>query len=145
MRMDINDLPPRYRQQAAQQILDQAHAKAAAQEEKRSKYGNQKTEVEGVRFDSKKEAARFQELLWAQGAGKISELKLQEEFTLMGAYTTPKGKRVRAIRYRCDFSYLLPSGEKVVEDVKSKATKTRVYEIKKKLLRERYGIEIKEI
>lgn len=144
MRLDINDLPERYRKQAAQQILDQAHAKAAA-EEKRSKYGNQKTEVEGVKFDSKKEAARFRQLLWAQGAGEISDLKLQEEFTLAGAYTTPKGVRVRAIRYRCDFSYILPSGEKVVEDVKSKATKTRVYEIKKKLLRERYGIEIREI
>lgn len=145
MSIDINDLPERYRRQITLQIIDQERAKAAALEEKRSKYGNRKTEVNGIKFDSKKEAERFQQLLWLQADDAIHDLKLQEEFTLAGAYTTPKGIRVRAIRYRCDFSYILPSGEKVVEDVKSKATKTRVYEIKRKLLRERYGIEIREI
>lgn len=142
----INDLPERYREQAARQIIAAEKSKLTAKEEaKRSKYGNQKTEVEGIKFDSKKEAARYQELLWRLGAGEISDLKLQEEFTLSGAYTDTHGRRIRAIRYRCDFSYKLPDGSKVVEDVKSKATKTRVYEIKKKLLRERLGIEIVEI
>ena len=86
--------------------------------------------------------------------GQIRELKLQPQFTIQEAFTTPEGRRVRAIRYQADFSYERPTapdvtGEihwlKVVEDVKSCATKTRVYEIKKKLLQEKFGIEIREV
>ena len=95
-------------------------------------------------------------------AGQIRELKLQPQFTLQEAYTTPEGNRVRAIRYDADFSYYVLTTELyvadgvgstkaedewkyVVEDVKSKATKTRVYAMKKKLLREKYGIDIVEV
>lgn len=87
-------------------------------------------------------------------AGQIRDLKLQPQFTIQEAYTTPEGQRVRAIRYQADFSYKRPTepdctGEvhwlRVVEDVKSRATKTRVYEIKKKLMREKLGIEIQEV
>ena len=94
-------------------------------------------------------------------AGEITELKLQPQFTLQEAYTTPEGKRVQAIRYQADFSYKrrnpqeeesaaywgfdCTSWELVVEDVKSKATKTRVYGMKKKLLHERFGITITEV
>lgn len=88
-------------------------------------------------------------------AGKIRNLKLQPEFTLSQAYTTPEGNRIRATRYRADFSYerkkkasnfqiASERWEFIVEDVKSRATKTRVYEIKKKLMRERFGIEVQE-
>lgn len=85
---------------------------------------------------------------------QIRDLKLQPQFTIQEAYTTPEGQRVRAIRYQADFSYERATepdcnGEihwlRVVEDVKSRATKTRVYEIKKKLLREKLGIEIREV
>ena len=87
-------------------------------------------------------------------AGKIRDLKLQPEFTLQEAYTTLEGVRVRAIRYRADFSYERATepdccGEVhwllVVEDVKSEATKTRVYAIKRKLMRERLGIDVREV
>jgi hypothetical protein len=92
-------------------------------------------------------------------AGQIRDLKLQPQFTLQEAYTTPDGDRIKAIRYQADFSYkTMPlywehyeeqcpdeSWYTVVEDVKSKATKTRVYGIKKKLMREKFGIEIQEI
>lgn len=113
-----------------------------------------------IKFKSKKEARRYDELMLMLKAGKIRELKLQPQFTLQEAYTTPEGVRVRAIRYDADFSYeqyvvncyedydgpdYREEWEKVVEDVKSKATKTRVYAIKKKLMRERFGIDVQEV
>ena len=153
MAIRLDDLPPRVREQAAAKILaDQV----APQKEK--KYRNQKTirtagEGKQIVFDSKKEAARYDELMFLQKAGKIRDLKLQPEFTLRESYRTADGILVRAIRYRADFSYeervlLLDKSETwklVVEDVKSEATKTRVYAIKKKLLNEEKGITIREV
>ena len=70
------------------------------------------------------------------------------EFTLQAAYTTPDGERVRAIRYLADFTYYRDTGgswEYVVEDVKSKPTRTRVYLMKKKMMADRLGLDITEI
>lgn len=49
----------------------------------RSKYGNRKTVVNGIEFDSRKEAVRYQELRLLERAGKISGLRLQEKFVLI--------------------------------------------------------------
>ena len=116
--------------------------------EERNKYGAQKTEVNGIRFDSKKEARRYEQLMMLLQAGKIRDLKLQHDFTLQEAYTDIYGKRWRAIRFRADFSYE-ERGEdgtwqKIVEDVKSKATKTRVYAIKKKLRHDVHKVCVRE-
>ena len=70
------------------------------------------------------------------------------EFTLQEAYTTPTGERVRAIRYRADFTYYRDTGgnwEYVVEDVKSKPTRTKTYMMKKKMMADRLGLTITEI
>ena len=114
-----------------------------------SKSRNKKTTVNGIAFDSQKEAARFQELLLMQEAGEITGLRLQPEFTLQEAFTTLQGERVRAVKYRADFSYLrrLKEGvdtylEPVVEDVKGYRTKD--YELKKKLMAGK-GIRVTEI
>lgn len=107
-----------------------------AKKQGRSKYRNQKTEVDGIIFDSKKESLRWQELKLLESAGEIWKLERQVTFEL----------RVRSIlicKYRPDFVYYNKSG-KVVEDVKSKVTKTRGYQIKKKLMSAIYGIEILE-
>ena len=118
------------------------------------KYHNLPAEVNGIHFDSRKEANRYIELMSLQQAGKIRNLKLQAQFTLQESYVTDTGERVRAIRYVADFSYERPTkpdcnGEihwlPVVEDVKSKATRTAQYEMKKKLLRERLGLSITEV
>ena len=104
-----------------------------------SKYNSRKTVVNGIPFDSQKEACRFGELLLLLKAKKIKDRKLQPEFTLQEAFKTPEGEAVRAVRYRADFSYLRPvregvdtRWERVVEDVKG--YKTKEYEIKRKLL-----------
>lgn len=75
--------------------------------------------------------------------GMIAELKLQPEFTLQEAFTTPSGKKVQAIRYRADFSYRTKTGGYIVEDVKG--VRTDVYALKRKMVLDKYGIEIVEV
>lgn len=103
-------------------------------------------------FGSRKEAKRFAELQVLLRAGSIRRLKLQPQFTLQESYIEPNGERVRAIRYVADFSYEkeVPTTqgarwELVVEDTKSRPTKTPQYEIKRKMMAERFGIAITEI
>lgn len=118
------------------------------------KYHNEPVMVNGIHFDSKKEANRFMVLMSMQSRGLIRSLKLQAQYTLQESYITDTGERVRAIRYVADFAYeratepdctgtvhWLP----VVEDVKSRATRTAKYEMKKKLMRERRGLTITEV
>ena len=117
-----------------------------------------------LRFDSRKEALRYDELAALEQAGKIRELRMQVDFTLQEAFTDGEGRRVRAIRYRADFTYRrkprwpLPSMDPgefadkmkwewplVVEDVKSRATRTKEYIMKRKLMKERFNIDIQEV
>lgn len=146
----ITDLPPKYQAQAIRQIQAQAKKKmeSLAATPARSKYGNVKTGRAALHFDSKKEATRYDELMVEQSAGAIRDLRLQVEFTLQGAFTTPDGQRVRAIRYKADFTYYRRAGdawEFVVEDVKSRATRTKEYMMKKKMMVERLGLTITEV
>jgi len=113
-----------------------------------------------IRFDSKREAARFDELRLLLAAGKIRNLQLQPEYTLIGAFKTADGEDVKAERYRADFRYQvehrepvkMPDGtiawkvtwETIVEDVKSEGTRTPLYLSKRKALLEQ-GIEISEV
>ena len=71
----------------------------------------------------KKEARRYDHLTLRQQAGEIHDLRLQVDFTLQEAYTDQEGRRVRAIRYRADFTYRERDGRLVVEDVKKQAHK----------------------
>ena len=98
-----------------------------------------------IRFDSQKEARRYDHLILRQQAGEIRDLRLQVDFTLQEAYTDQEGRRIRAIRYRADFTYRERDGCLVVEDVKSRPTRTREYLIKRKLMKDRHGIEITEV
>ena len=92
---------------------------------KTSKYRNIKTEVNGINFDSQREARQFEVLSLLLSAGKIEDLRLQETFTLQRAYTTPQGERIKAVTYTSDFSYFnTPGTKKHIEDVKGKRTET---------------------
>ena len=146
--INLSDLPPKYQAQAMKQLAEQMRKKqTAAEQPARSKYGNVKTERAALHFDSKKEAQRFDELLAMERVGEIKDLRLQVEFTLQAAYTTTTGERVRAIRYLADFAYYRRSGdgwEYIVEDVKSRPTRTRAYLMKKKLMADRLGLTITE-
>lgn len=173
MAINLSDLPPKYQQQAVEKYMRQqkrrgpAPSAAVAQSTNgAAKYRNTPTErvtASGavLRFDSQKEARRYDQLILRQQAGEIRDLRLQVDFTLQEAYTDLEGRRVRAIRYRADFTYRerdlteetladskgwpCESWRLVVEDVKSKPTRTREYLIKRKLMKERHGIDITEV
>lgn len=133
---DLTELPPA--------IQEQVKIKDAVKKAKRTKYGNIKTAVNGIKFDSKKEAERYTELVKLLKAGEISDLKLQRTFTLQEAFITPEGERIAAIKYVADFVYT-QDGIQVIEDVKSKITKENaVYKLKKKLMAEK-GHYIQEV
>lgn len=100
----------------------------------RNKYNAKKTVVDGIRFDSKAEARRYQELKLLERAGEIKGLVLQPKYLLQEAFQK-NGKRYRAIYYIADFEYLDVSGI-IIEDVKGK--KTAVYKLKKKMFERRY-------
>lgn len=108
------------------------------------KYRNKKTTVDGIVFDSAKEANRYAELRLLEKAGQIFNLQRQVPFVLI-----PKQERdgkviERAVTYKADFVYT-ENGEEVVEDVKSEATITKEYIIKRKLMLWEYGIAIRQV
>ena len=107
-----------------------------------NKYGNEKNIYNNIKFDSKKESRRYQELLWLQKAKMINDLQLQKKFELQESFKL-NGKKFRKIEYICDFFYFdVKENIYVVEDVKSLATKKNpVYRIKKKLFLKKYGKE----
>ena len=110
-----------------------------------NKYHAKKWELDGMTFDSHKEARRWQELRYLLRAGIISDLQRQVEFELIPAQRDASGKLLeRAVTYKADFVYV-ENGQYVVEDVKSEATKTREYVIKRKLLLYTHGLRIKEV
>lgn len=117
--------------------------------QKESKYHARKDSRGAIRFDSQREAKRYDELMLLLKAGEIRRLKLQPQYTLQESYVTPEGERIRAIRYVADFSYERRDGQgcwtPVVEDVKSRATATQIYRNKKKMMREIYGISVQEV
>ena len=103
---------------------------------RRSKYSARKTEIDGVLFDSKKEANRYCELKLLEKGKVISNLELQPKFELAEGFRY-QGKKYQAINYIADFKYVEENGIEVIEDVKG--MKTDVYNIKKKLFLLRYG------
>ena len=115
-------------------------------EKPRRKFLNIKTEYDGQKFDSRKEAERYFELRLMERAGAISDLRRQVSFELIPAQYVAGKFAERAVKYIADFVYVdALTGKTVVEDVKSKATKTPEYIIKRKLLLYRFGIQITEV
>jgi hypothetical protein len=122
----------------------------------RNKYQAIKTQVNGIEFDSRKEARRYQELLLLQRAGVIRDLKMQVKYVLIPAqYETyerygKKGQRLkdgqRVLEKECsyiaDFVYE-ENGIEAVED--TKGIKTKDYIIKRKLMLYVHGIRVKEV
>jgi hypothetical protein len=101
-----------------------------------NKYRAKKTEIDGIVFDSKREAARYQELKLLERNGAIRALALQPSYDLWA-------NNQRICRYRADFYYIDTATEKaVVEDCKG--VRTPVYRLKKKLMAALEGIEILE-
>jgi hypothetical protein len=108
-----------------------------------SKYKAKKTEIDGIIFDSKAEAKRYQELKLIERAGQIKNLSLQPRFMLQeGFVNTHTGKKERAIEYVSDFMYL-ENNVIIVEDCKG--FKTSDYKIKRKLFLYKYQNKYKHL
>ena len=109
---------------------------------KRSKYRAVPTVVDGIRFDSKKEANHYATLKVYERTGHIRNLELQPAYCM-----TVNGIDVGT--YRADFRYQaddLDAGWiEIVQDVKSKGTRTALYRLKKKIVEAQYGIRIQEV
>ena len=174
----IADLPENMRRQVAGKLKQQMpNAKVVpspagdgmewlSDKLKEYKYHNEPTVVNGIKFDSRKEARRYEQLMLAMELGAIKDLRLQVDFTLIEAYTDYTGQRHQALRYKADFTYKVAAagydrlaalghedieywrswgvGALIIEDVKSKGTKTRVYINKKKMMAEK-GYIIREV
>ena len=95
-----------------------------------SKYNAKKTVVDGIEFDSAKEAKRYAKLSALEDAGKIQGLRLQVPFELLPSFECD-GVKYRGMKYVADFVYYR-DGKVVVEDCKG--FKTAEYKLKKKLM-----------
>lgn len=121
----------------------------------RPKYGNKKVIVDGIEFDSKKEAKRYKELVDLQARGEIDDLQRQVKFVLIPVQREPdtigakggvhKGKVLeREVAYIADFRYWDNKiDDYVVED--TKGIRTKDYIIKRKLMLWVHGIRVREI
>jgi len=101
---------------------------------KKNKYRAIKTTIDGIKFDSMKEGARYRQIKLLEKAGKITDLELQPKYDLI-----VNGKKVGF--YKADFRYI-EEGKLVVEDVKG--MKTAIYNLKKKMIKAIYDIDIFE-
>lgn len=159
---DLNSLPERYRKQVQQQMQAQqidrtarVMAQFVTEEKGKRKHHNHPTSrtlPNGTEytFDSRKEAARYDELALLSKAGAIRGLRLQPQFTLKESYITVNGDRSRAVTYRADFSYEERGKDGtwnlVVEDVKGPSTKKdKTYRMKVKLMQDMKHITVREV
>ena len=130
--------------QYRREILKQADKPKAA---KRNKFNAQKVEMDGMTFDSKKEHKRYIELKSMQQRGEIFGLEHHTKFELAPKTKLEGEKRAKpALRYFADFTYYMISGEYIVEDVKSAATrKLASYRNKKHLMKTVFNIDVREV
>ena len=101
-----------------------------------NKYHAKKEVVDGITFDSRKEASRYRQLKLMERAKEIQDLKVHQKYPLI-----PKDEMGPEIRYVADFTYY-ENGHLVVEDVKG--YKTQVYKLKRRLMFKEHNIKIKE-
>lgn len=104
-----------------------------------NKYKATKTQIDGITFDSKLEANRYQYLKLLEKAGEIKGLEWHKRFIII-----PKSSFGEDVYYEADFFYF-EKDKPVVEDTKSTITIMPLYKLKKRLLAETHGIIVKEV
>lgn len=88
-------------------------------------------------FDSKGEAMRYKVLATKVKDGSISKLEIQKKY---GFFDDQYGL---VSWYIADFVITLKNGDVIVEDYKSEATLTKIFKVKKILMKYVYGIDVK--
>lgn len=110
-----------------------------------NKYHNKKVIIDGIKFDSQKEGNYYLKLKMLEKAGKIRDLRLQVPFVVLETFKVDD-RTYRKTKYIADFTYYDDKDKLHVVDVKSEATrKDKTYQLKKKLMAWKYGIEIEEV
>ena len=105
----------------------------------RRKYGNKPITHGDLEFASQAEGRRYLELKLLEHAESIQYLRVHPAYAIV-----VNGHDI--CKYVADFEYVdVSTGSIVVEDVKSKATKTPVYRLKKRLMFAVFGITITEV
>lgn len=156
MGVDVRSLSPKAQKQVYEKLIEaqklNAGAKSGAKKDKfpsedgspskRSKYGAKKVTVNGIQFDSKREARRYLDLSAMEMAGQIQDLQLQVKYELIPNQMIDGKVAERAVSYVADFVYKR-NGETVVED--SKGHRTKDYILKRKMMLYFHGIRITEV
>ena len=106
-----------------------------------NKYNARTTYVDGIKFDSKLEARRYQDLVLLQDAGQIRELTIHPTFNLLQPFTDEQGRKHRRVDYEADFRYFdVDRDAWIVEDIKGSAKiLTKAHRIKWKWVIKLYG------
>lgn len=106
----------------------------------RSKYNAKKVVIDNIKFDSKAEAAYYQQLKLLKMSGEVVSFDLQPEFILQDSFVK-NGKKYHAIKYRADFLVRYKDGHEELIDVKGMLTNEFI--LKRKLFELRYMQSIK--
>jgi hypothetical protein len=101
----------------------------------KSKYGNKKTVVDGITFDSQAEAIYYRQLKWLKQANQIKDFKLQPRYLLQEGFKK-NGKTFRKIEYVADFEVHKSDGTVEIIDIKGALTKE--FQLKRKLFERKY-------
>ena len=114
---------------------------------KKSKYRAVKTVIDGITFDSKKEAKVYGVLKMRERAGEISHLKLQvpyrwDEICCIDINDTREPFMRFNRKYIADFVFIEKNEVKVID---VKGFRTAEYKKKKKIVEKLYNISIIEI
>jgi hypothetical protein len=135
---EVRDRNPHLTEKDIQAIYPSSKPKAAA------KYRNIPTEVDGHRFDSKKEAQDYVTLKLLEQAGQIEHLTLQPRFVLQDAFMDANGVKHRKMEYVADFMWRDKYTGKIhVKDTKGFSTKE--YRLKARLFRKLYPQYVYEV
>lgn len=105
-----------------------------------NKFNAKKTQIDGIKFDSKAEAQYYLQLKWLKQARQIKDFKLQPRFLLQEAFKK-NGKTIRKIEYVADFEVHNLDGSTEIIDIKG--VETEGFKIKRKLYERRYDTPLK--
>ena len=160
MGVDVSRLSPKAQKQVYEKLLESNRRAAGTtfgagegnltsqkkSAQRGSKYGNKKVEVNGIQFDSKKEARRYLDLRAMEIAGQIQNLRRQVPYLLIHSQKVDGKVVEKPVTYVADFVYE-QNGETVVEDVKGyrKGAAYSLFVIKRKLMLSVWGIQIREV
>jgi len=114
--------------------LSRQEARALLQTPKRAKFGNEKCEYKGIKFDSKRERAYYIELERREKAGEVIGVELQRPFTIL-----INGFLIGT--YKSDFAFWDNTADRFrVIDVKG--MDTPLSKFKRKCVKAQYGVEV---